>query len=1736
MFGRSPALHHHRRMARGGLALALVGGVCAIPLAVVLSPIAAGASTVTYTPGTPTVDTITNGTSAAPWNTSQGDSSVAQYDSQAPGTLLPTYTPGGTSTGTGVSAEPNLAVYPAADSGTDGDSPYPSGTVGTPGPLDGYCGSGNQTTETTGSPVRQPSGSVLPFAPAYFPHIVKNADGSLTGYFDYRPKDADEAIVAATSTDNGKSWTYQGEALEQNPGYCPSADTNDDGQGHPNVLTIGSNQYLYTLQRPAGDNTGIGMLVHQLTPSGSNPLAGLPSAEKVGIDPDGFVPTGDGVTVPFTGGSAVSISVSTTGTAGSPEQLVAGKFVDLTQDPTPTNGDVISCTGVTANSLTGCTTAQAAGLAVNAGDLIEQVIGTTSSATVPAGPNTTTGDGGLASLTVTVTNSNNLTMATLNDNAPNRLYLNGVAVYCSQSNALPTTKIEDCTTGSGGTSLSVPSGAILTSDPIIPVTAQVTSGLVAPDGIVGTLPSYPGAPDGSTIVMYTEKILNYYDVGYTGSATTFSAGMSIAYTDFPNSGSVSLGSGPDYTVSIGDNTNDTIATETCTGLTTSATGGTLTGCNGGTVGDAIAKNSYLGGPGAATATPAVLAQTGEGSATSAQKLFKNNEDLTLLRVAYTTDGLNFSTAGLANSGIISGASNGASNYQDINNPTSTTDPAGGLNAYSAAGTADATEMRWVGSSGSIIVNPDGSYGLFLSGAWEGDGDSDAFNQIFYSQSTDGENWSIPTTVISTDYTFSASVAQDNALADGQDDPLGISAYYSGRAYGPSVVQNSDGSLTMVFAGYRSPKPIVNAGTVMGTNSEAQWTVGATDPALYRNILTVTLNSSTSPAVATSLAVNASPTSPVAGQTVTLSATASVTSPGTGTPTGTVTFSDTGGQLCQGTLDQDSPDVATCTTTLPAGSADISASYSGDSNYGTSTGSTSLTVGQDLTTTSVLGSPTTVVVGQSVTYTATVDPNSPGGGTPTGSVAFTDDDSALDCAGTLSNASPPTATCTVSEATAGSHTIGVTYSGDSSFLTSTGPATEQVDPAGTTTVLSFSPQSPVAAQPVTLTATVSATSPGGGNPAGSVDFTGDSGQLCTATLSGGSPDTASCTTSYPGSTTDTVTASYQGNTNYLSSSAQQTIGVNAAAPAVTATSASESPSSLTVGQAVTLQAVVSTQALGVGTPNGSVTFSDSGGTLCSAPLSQTAPATASCTTSYGTVRAETVTATFAGNASFASSSSNVAFTVGAASATTLAASSNPVNTGDPVTYTATVAPNPSTAGTPTGTVAFTDNGVTIAGCGAVPLAGGTSTPTATCTTTYSSGGSQTPIVGTYSGDQFFSSSASSGLTESVTSSGNPPATVTSSNSASSTSPTGTATATDGGATATGTGAGTVTVSTYSGDPTTSAVSGGTGTYIDLNVASGSSFSSVSLTVCNLNGGNSIKWFDGAHWQNFSVQTFDPSTGCVTATVNSSTLPTLAQLTGTPVASVFAPAGYWMVARDGGVFSFGDAGFYGSAGSLRLNQPIVGMAGVPTGGGYWLVAADGGIFSYGDAQFYGSAAGSGLPGPFVGMSATPTGKGYWIVNAAGAVRAYGDAINYGGASSLTLKQPIVAIQSTPNGQGYWLVAADGGIFSYGDAQFYGSTGSLHLNAPIVGMAPTPTGQGYWLVASDGGIFSYGDAQFYGSTGSLKLNAPVVGMEASDSGHGYLLVAADGGVFAYGDGKFDGSTGSLRLNQPVVGASAG
>jgi hypothetical protein len=253
------------------------------------------------------------------------------------------------------------------------------------------------------------------------------------------------------------------------------------------------------------------------------------------------------------------------------------------------------------------------------------------------------------------------------------------------------------------------------------------------------------------------------------------------------------------------------------------------------------------------------------------------------------------------------------------------------------------------------------------------------------------------------------------------------------------------------------------------------------------------------------------------------------------------------------------------------------------------------------------------------------------------------------------------------------------------------------------------------------------------------------------------------------------------------------------------------------------------------------------------------------------------------------------------------------------------------------------------------------------------------------------------------------------------------------------------------------------------------------------------------------------------------PVTAPLSSVVVAQTADPAatssdeGYWLASADGGVYTVGDAGYYGSLGALQLQGPIVAMAATPDGKGYWLAALDGGVFAFGDAAFFGSMGAVPLNQPIVGMASTPTGKGYWLVASDGGVFAFGDAQFLGSMGGTPLVSGVTSMAPTHSGLGYWLVAGDGGIFAFGDAGFYGSVGGTPLNDPIVDMAATPDDAGYYFVASDGGVFTEGDAVYRGSLGGgLGGNGhvilPVAAITLDPGGSGYWLLDPDGFNYSF------------------------
>jgi SpoIID/LytB domain protein len=227
------------------------------------------------------------------------------------------------------------------------------------------------------------------------------------------------------------------------------------------------------------------------------------------------------------------------------------------------------------------------------------------------------------------------------------------------------------------------------------------------------------------------------------------------------------------------------------------------------------------------------------------------------------------------------------------------------------------------------------------------------------------------------------------------------------------------------------------------------------------------------------------------------------------------------------------------------------------------------------------------------------------------------------------------------------------------------------------------------------------------------------------------------------------------------------------------------------------------------------------------------------------------------------------------------------------------------------------------------------------------------------------------------------------------------------------------------------------------------------------------------------------------------------------------GYWGVATNGGVYTFGDAKFYGSARTYSPPAPTVGLAVDPKTGGYWEVLSNGGIYSF-NAPFYGSARTYSPPAPTVGLAVDPKTGGYWEVLSNGGIYSF-NAPFFGSARTYSPPAPIIGMVVTPDGGGYWEFLSNGGIYSFGDARFYGSARTYSPPAPVVGMAVDPSTGGYWEVLSNGGIYSF-NAPFYGSARGAT-STPIVGIASVASGGGYLLPTSGGVIYKYGSAPYYG-----------------
>ena len=254
---------------------------------------------------------------------------------------------------------------------------------------------------------------------------------------------------------------------------------------------------------------------------------------------------------------------------------------------------------------------------------------------------------------------------------------------------------------------------------------------------------------------------------------------------------------------------------------------------------------------------------------------------------------------------------------------------------------------------------------------------------------------------------------------------------------------------------------------------------------------------------------AAPVTSLAGASVNYSATVTPQS-GPGTPGGTVIFTMGLTTLC--TTPTLVAGAGNCNATnTPTGHGVVVATYSGDATYAPSTAGAPVVVNYP-SSTGVTTLPTASAFGSTVTYSATITPQS-GPWTPTGTVTFTVGVVTL-CTTTPLVAEQ--ASCTAANAPVGSDTVTGTYSGDANFAGSAGTTSLAVSRAASTTTIAVSPPTTQLGSAVAYAATVTS---GAGTPTGTVTFSVGGTTLCIAGLAGG---TAGCSASNAPAGADVVT--------------------------------------------------------------------------------------------------------------------------------------------------------------------------------------------------------------------------------------------------------------------------------------------------------------------------------------------------------------------------------------------------------------------------------------------------------------------------------------------------------------------------------------------------------------------------------------------------------------------------------------
>ena len=641
-----------------------------------------------------------------------------------------------------------------------------------------YCTAGG-----TGVPIVNPTTTVTLMNPFYFP-FVTGSGNNLQGYFDYRPDSINEAIIAAQSTDGGQTWTFQQQVASLS-GDCPTSNPaagNDVGEGHPHTASFLGTTWLYLLDRRSNYVDSAGLIVQRLTPNipGGQPLKPVAALTTFTPPPAGSLPAG--VTL-FTGWDFNNDSNTTQTIDG-----LSGTF-KINNSPMPSIGSG---------------TATPLGMTNNYTYIFE-----------PAAPNVI-GSAGPAS-DITTTEGSTDPNSDFTSNSWRVRGPNNASGPAGTGNGWNT----EAPQYSQGAEFDVPTTAqyhvvmqydwYVTAQGFRDLQAQYNTNITDPMSQWTNIGPLQVTPDGGGFVNqitidfdamgatgvdnnpnFGVRLVGAFDPTYSGpgaptyTGATLTNGQPTIYND--NSGNWRFDE-----VNFFGNSSPSTTTSPIATVTPTRTAGLLSpdGILAVVPGTYPVKVLYVQKQIEGDYTFPTTQQCNNPPVVTPNYPFSltANHDVSTVRLASTTNGVNFTDLGAVNG---------------LNDPT----------------TVSYTAIRYVSPNGGLIPLPGGKWGLFFGAGNCIDADSDSFHAIAYAESSDLVNWTVynginnpiasrPTATFPDQATGQMLTVPATAPVVGPTQP-----WFGGRVYGPNAIVNSTGTgVTLVFDGYDTnyaAKPSNNA--------------------------------------------------------------------------------------------------------------------------------------------------------------------------------------------------------------------------------------------------------------------------------------------------------------------------------------------------------------------------------------------------------------------------------------------------------------------------------------------------------------------------------------------------------------------------------------------------------------------------------------------------------------------------------------------------------------------------------------------------------------------------------------------------------------------------------------------------------------------------------------------------------------------------------------------------------------